>query len=236
MRSDSSKPLGADHDLQRCIEYLKTVDAPTISNAIEAFNLRPRNEGFTPCDIRCIYPELGRMCGWAVTAQVETITKAHPVGLETFRPLFEAVQNSPKPAIVAFQEIGSQPHLAAHCGEGMSTTFQRLGAAGFVTDAAVRDIPEVRALGFHYFARGGVASHGNFRVVRVGVPIHILGMVVRQGDLLHGDENGLVQIPAECLGRLQEEIEAIRTKEGGMFNYIRSSEFKLEELLRRFYH
>src|SRR5438105_4854466 len=98
MPSHSTEPVAPD--LRRCIEYLKTVDAPTISNAIEAFNLRPRNEGFTPCDIRCIYPELGRMCGWAVTAQVETITKAHSLGLETFRPLFEAVQNSPKPAVV----------------------------------------------------------------------------------------------------------------------------------------
>src|ERR1700728_378590 len=173
MRDDFNNTVaqGAEPDFQRCIEYLKGVDAATISNAIETFNLRPRSEGFTPSDIRCIFPEFGRMCGWAVTAQVETITKANSVGLETLRPLLEAVQNSAKPAVVAFQEIGAHPQFAAHCGEGMSTIFQRLGAVGFVTDSAVRDIAEVRALGFHYFARGCVASHGNFRVVRIGVPI-----------------------------------------------------------------
>ena len=58
----------------------------------------------------------------------------------------------------------------------MATIFTRLGARGLVTDSAVRDIPEVRALRFQYFARGAVASHAHFRIVRVGVPVQILGM------------------------------------------------------------
>ena len=119
---------------------------------------------------------------------------------------------------------------------GDDQVFQRLGAIGLVHDAAVRDIVEVRALGFHYFARGSVASHANFRVVRIGIPIHIMGMVVRSGDLLHGDENGLLQIPQGCFPGLPEAIETIRSKEGSMFAYVRSSDFNLDELVRRFYH
>src|SRR6266849_302034 len=58
----------------KLIEYLKTVDSPTLSNAIELLNARPHRDGFTPLQIRCLFPELGRMCGYAVTAQVETVT------------------------------------------------------------------------------------------------------------------------------------------------------------------
>ena len=50
---------------------------------------------------------------------------------------------------MSLQEIGGNPDYAAHCGEVMSTVFKRLGAVGLVgADCAVRDIPEVRALGF----------------------------------------------------------------------------------------
>ena len=58
------------------IEYLKTVDAPTLSNAIELLKVRPRREGFTPLQVRALFPDFGRMCGYAVTAQVETVTES----------------------------------------------------------------------------------------------------------------------------------------------------------------
>ncbi|MCP5109371.1 MAG: RraA family protein, partial [bacterium] len=49
------------------IEYLKSVDSPTLSNAIELLDMRPREEGFTPLGVRCLFPELGPMAGYAVT-------------------------------------------------------------------------------------------------------------------------------------------------------------------------
>ena len=64
----------------------------------------------------------------------------------------------------------------------MATIYKRLGAIGVVSDSSVRDLAEVRALGLHYFARGAVASHAYFHVVRVNVPVQIDGLVVRPGD------------------------------------------------------
>src|SRR5262245_59710437 len=99
------------------IEYFKTVDSPTLANAIEALEVRPRSEGFTPCDLRCLFPELGRLCGWAVTAQVETISDTYPYDARAFPALFQAVADSPKPAVVVYHEIGARPEFAAHTGE-----------------------------------------------------------------------------------------------------------------------
>ncbi len=110
-------------------------------------------------------------------------------------------KSSPKPAVVVLQEIGGYPDYAAHCGEVMSTVFTRLGAIGLVSDCGVRDLPEVRALGFHYFARGSVASHGSFRIVRTGVPVTVQGLAVRPGELLHGDENGLIIVLLDMSSR-----------------------------------
>ncbi|MCW5979179.1 MAG: hypothetical protein KIT09_13975 [Bryobacteraceae bacterium] len=215
---------------ENCVDYLKTVDSPTLSNGIELLKVRPNYEGFLPLDVRCLFPEFGRMCGYAVTAQVETMTRMEPRDNRIFLRLYEEVEKSPKPAVIVFQEIGAQPEFAAHCGEVMGTIFTRLGAVGLVSDSGVRDLPEVRALRFHYFARGAVASHAYFRITRVGVPVQVRGVVVRPGDILHGDENGLLTVPREDLERLPDAIESVRSKERDLMSFVRGPDFSLDKL------
>lgn len=215
------------------IDYLRGIDTPTLINAIELLHVRPDHEGFTPLQIRCLFPELGRMCGYAVTAQVETITQSEPFEIDRFLELYKLVEAGPKPAVIALQEIGGHPDFAAHCGEVMGTFFRRLGAIGLVSDCGVRDIPEVRALRFHYFARGTVASHGNYRIARPGVPVQILGLVVKPGDILHGDENGLISVPAGLEDRLPEAVETVRRRERAVMDYVRGADFELANFKKR---
>ncbi len=214
------------------VDYLRGVDTPTLSNAIENLRLRPQNAGFAPLQVSCLFPEFGRMVGYAVTAQVETMTAA-AAERETFMALFETVMRSPKPVVVAFQEIGPHGDYAAHSGEVMATIFQRLGAVGLVSDCAVRDIPEVRALRFHYFARGLVASHAYFHIVRVGVPIQVSGLVIHPNDLLHGDENGLMVVPKDGLEKLPAAVEAVRARERALMEFVRGPNFNFEALRER---
>jgi 4-hydroxy-4-methyl-2-oxoglutarate aldolase len=212
-----------------CIEYLRTVDTPTLSNAIELLQLRPQSKGFTPLSVRCLLPELGRMVGYAVTAQVETMSEGPP-DWSVFMQLFEAVARSPKPAVVAFQEVGPDRDYAAHCGEVMATIFNRLGAIGVISDCAVRDIAEVRAMKFLYFARGLVSSHAYFRIVRVGIPIQVERLAIRPQDLVHGDENGLIVVPAEGLTRLPDAVSRVRSQESEVMQFVRGPEFSLDRL------
>jgi 4-hydroxy-4-methyl-2-oxoglutarate aldolase len=211
------------------IEYLKTIDSPTLSNGIEVLKVRPRREGFASLRVRCIFPEFGRMCGYAVTAQVESVSESEPFDLNRFVDLYRAVDQAPKPAVVVLQEIGGFPEHAAHCGEVMTTVFRRLGAIGLVSDCGVRDIPEVRRLGFHYFARGAVVSHASFRIVRVGVPVNIHGLTVKPGDLLHGDENGLLTVPAGHDEDLVSAVDNVRSREKKLMDWVRSERFSLDE-------
>ena len=215
------------------VEYLKSVDAPTLSNAIELLKVRAHREGFTPLQIRALFPELGRMCGYAVTAQAETVTESEARDVSRFVELFRATEQSPKPAVIVLQEIGGFADYAVHSGDVMATVFKRLGAVGLVSDCAVRDIPEVRALGFHYFARGTVASNASFRIARVGVPVQICGLVVRPGDLLHGDENGLLLVPKDVEKSLPGAVEAVRSRERRLMEWVRGEGFALDRLYDR---
>lgn len=167
------------------------------------------------------------MCGYAVTAQVETVTQMEPFRLEAFIELYRVLEQAPKPAVIVLQEVGAFREYAAHCGEVMSTFFTRLGAVGLVSDCAVRDLPEVRRMGFHYFALGSVASHANFRIARAGVPVQIHGMVVNPGEMIHADENGVITVPPVGLDEIRAAVDSVRSKEKRVLDFVRGEHFSL---------
>jgi regulator of RNase E activity RraA len=218
------------------IAYLKTVDTATLANAIELLNVRPRAEGYASLDLKCLFPAFGPMCGYAVTAQVETVTLGAPKSEEAFVELFEAVEASPKPAVVVMQEIGGDRDRATHAGEVMATIFTRLGAVGLVSDCGVRDLTAVKKIGFHYFARGAVASHASYRIVRTGVPVEMTGVTIRPGDMIHADENGLITVPESGRDKLHGLVDDILVKEKKLLDFVKASGFTASQLRNRFFH
>lgn len=218
------------------LELLRKVDTPTVSNALELLDFRARSEGFPSVAMRCLFPELGVMCGYAVTAQVETMSTGNALEEARFVDLFQAVEDSRKPAVVVLQEIGRHRDWAAHSGEVMATIFSTLGAIGLVTDCAVRDLAAVRGLKFHYFARGAVSSHAHFRIVQSNVPVDVLGMTVRPGDLIHGDENGLISMPAGKAAQLPTAIQKVTDGERNLLDRVRQPGFRSALLKGKFLH
>ena len=61
------------------VEELRHLDSCVISNAIETFNVRLRNQGFTNSDIHCMFDDLPPVVGHAVTATIRSSTPP-PVG------------------------------------------------------------------------------------------------------------------------------------------------------------
>ncbi len=215
------------------IQALKEIDTPTVCNAIETFNVRGRVDGFPGMDIRCLFPELGPMVGYAVTVTVDSTTPDVPRDDRVWQEWVLAMQAAPKPSVLVFQDVGPQPRKSAHMGEVMATLSRRLGAVGLVTDGGVRDLLEVQRLGFHYFAAGVVASHGNPRLLAVNVPITIDGVRIEPGDLLHGDINGVTAVPLAIAGQIAEAAQRIRDDEARLMSYINSPEFTVEGFFKR---
>jgi len=226
-------------DAPDLVKLLLGVDSPTLANAIERLNVRNRTTGFASRDMRQLTPELGVLCGYAVTAQAVTMT-AEPSDrdrdVRMYLEVAAAIQKSPKPAVVVIQEFGPHPEFAAHVGEVMATLFKRFGAVGVVSDAAVRDLPEVRGMGMQLFAPGTVASHANFRIERVGAPVQVCGLMVEPGDLLHGDMNGLISVPVQGRDRLMEMVQVVRAKEKVVLDYIRGPAVTMDGIFQRMTH
>jgi 4-hydroxy-4-methyl-2-oxoglutarate aldolase len=209
------------------IAFLCSVDSPTIANAVEVFAVRDRTEGFVGGAVRCLFPDLGVMVGQALTVTV-TNEPGPTAARDGYWRMWEALEKMPHPAVLVMQDVSGQPSRCAYAGEVMATLAKRLGAVGMVTDGGYRDVDEVHALGMHYYAGYHVVSHGNFSVVDVGVPVELDGQAVRTGDILHGDVNGIVVVPAEVLDGLPETVAKIRERERRFMDFIKSDAFTLE--------
>ena len=145
--------------------------------------------------------------------------------------LWEALEAAPKPAVIVIKDIGTDRNRSCHMGEVMATTAKALGAVGCVSDGGLRDVAEVRALGgFQYFCPGFVVSHGHPLICDVNVPVTVEGLSVNPGDLLHGDVNGLLTIPAEIAAQVAEEAERIRRAERDVLEFVRLPGLTVEQL------
>ena len=76
-----------------------------------------------------------------------------------------------------------------------------------------RDIQEIRPMGFQYLTRGISPGHGAQSVQAVQVPVHIAGMDVAPGEIIHMDENGAVKFPADKLEAVLRNARALFDKE-----------------------
>jgi 4-hydroxy-4-methyl-2-oxoglutarate aldolase len=209
------------------VRFLNSVDSPTISNAIEAFKVRDRTTGFLGGEIRCLLPDLGVMVGHALTVTVGNEPgDVHKSSMAS--GMWNALAEMPKPVVIVMKDVSGRPNQIAYAGEVMATLAKRLGAVGMVTDGGLRDLNEVHDLGFHYHAAYLVVSHGNFEILDVGVPIEIAGQHIETGDILHGDANGIVVIPAETVGELENEVAKVREREKRLMDYIKGDTFSLE--------
>jgi 4-hydroxy-4-methyl-2-oxoglutarate aldolase len=211
------------------LEALKGYDSPTLSNAIELFDVRPRDEGYMSHRVRCLFPELGVMVGYAATATM----RARGAGARDPEPLTAHVRAVSGPRIVVVQDLDDEPAHGALWGEVMATTFTALGCLGTVTDGSVRDLDEARAIGFHFFAGAVSVSHGYARVEGVGEPVTVGGLTVRPGDLLHADKHGVLLVPAEIAAELPAAADRVIAAEQEYIAWVRSPEFDPDLLAER---
>jgi RraA family protein len=124
----------------------------------------------------------------------------------------------------------------AVCGDIMVNCMDKLGLSGIVVDGTVRDIEALRAIGMPVFARGTVCGAGDKDGPgEVNFPVACGGVVVEPGDLVFGDENGVVVIPKddiqEALERADQKIaaEEKRYAEIAMGQYVKKG---LDEVMK----
>lgn len=204
------------------LDLLRKYDTPTICNVVELFDLYPRTAGYMDKRIQACYPKLPPMVGYAATATFRSA--APPKSGNVYAGLGDQVASFakiPGPPVVVFQDLDS-PVAAATFGEVMCTTYKTFGAVGLITSGGARDLDQVEALAFPCFADGTICAHGFCHIVQVDVPVHVGGVMVHPGDLLHGDRNGVTTIPTRIASAVAHACPELADAEAIVLDYLKS--------------
>ncbi|MEV5874075.1 RraA family protein [Streptomyces sp. NPDC052101] len=128
--------------------------------------------------------------------------------------MLHAAVHRAAPGSVVVVESGDLDYALA--GGNVCAVARRRGIAAFVADGLIRDLGEVRELGFPVFARGIIPIPGTKKAVRpLNEPVRCGGVRVESGDLIVADEEGVVAVPAaraaevlrKALAKLAKEAE-----------------------------
>jgi 4-hydroxy-4-methyl-2-oxoglutarate aldolase len=196
-------------------------DTPTVCNAIELFDVRPRNVGYMNESIKACFPQMPPIAGYALTSFFRS--QAPPKGGDVYSSLTKQVEgfaSLPGPAVVVFQDIDG-PIAAATFGEVMCTTYKAFGAQGLITSGTGRDLDQVERIGFSCFTAGTTCAHGYSHMLSVGVPVVVGGITIYPGDLLHADRNGVTTIPQEIASEVAGCCREFAVAEQIIFDYLK---------------
>lgn len=182
------------------LELLRAIgnelNTAVIGDILDEMGLRRQ---FLPPEIRALDPEV-TMVGLAMPViEQDTAGPEDPFGR-----MFEAL-DSLRPGEIYLAAGGSMTY--AFWGEMMTTVAMNKGAAGAVLHGYIRDTLKIKALGMPVFSCGSYAQdqRGRGRVIAYRKPIEIGGVLVEPGDILVGDVDGVVCLPAraaeECVER-----------------------------------
>lgn len=213
------------------LEALGRLDGCTLANAIETFETRLRNEGFTDGSLRCLFPKFPPMVGHAVTVTIRGTNP--PVGARIYldrTDWWDYIASVPPPRVVVVQDIGAKPGLGALLGEVHVNILRSLECVGAVTNGSVRDVPAVERLGFQFFAGSLSVSHSYVHLVEIGGAVEVGGLKVHSGDLLHGDMHGVQAIPTSIASQVPAVAAKMTAADRALIAICKSPDFSLEKL------
>lgn len=183
------------------LAYLRRYDTPTIANALEWGDLpemhgQSRLEGVMSPKIKCILPELGITNGYAATATIQASKPQEEGGTyASTTDYWEYIASVPKPTIMVIHDLDAPNPVGSWWGEVNANVHTALGCVGLVTNGGVRDLDEVRQVGFHFFAADVLVSHAYVHVVDFGKTVTVDNLTISSGDLMQGDQHGVIRIP-----------------------------------------
>jgi regulator of RNase E activity RraA len=212
------------------IDALKKITSPSVANAIETFKVRPRQHGNVSSEIRCLFPELGPMVGYAVPCLIRAEQEPVKDHRASTYGWWDYVLTIPAPRIIVVHDLDDPRGQGAQWGEVQANIHRALGCVGVLTDGSVRDLDEVRALHFQFAAAHVSVSHAWVHMVDFGIPVKVGGLWIKPGDLVHADQHGATTIPLDIAERIPEAVAKIEADEREIIACCQAKDFTADRL------
>jgi len=153
-----------------------------------------------------------RFCGVALTVQSRPRDNLAP---------YAAIEHAqPGDVLIIATHAYEEASVAGDVMLGMA---KNKGVCALVTDGMVRDVDGLNAVGIPVFARG-LSPNSPFKdgPGTIGLPIALGGVTVNAGDLVIGDQDGVVVVAREAIERVLEALADVKAKEAKMDEWVRT--------------
>ena len=193
------------------LNVLRSVDTPTVCNAIEAAQGKRGFNNFTKATMVASAPEEKSVVGYALTAKIAaTSAPEEPVEILKERRMayYKYMAEGQQPSVAVIEDCDFPNCVGAFWGEINTTVHKGFGVSGVVTNGVVRDLGDLPT-GFPVIAGSIGPSHAFVHVREFGKPVSVFGLAVEEGDLVHADRHGALVIPSLVIPSLQHAIEKL---------------------------
>ncbi len=189
-------------EIEEAVKRLSCLSSPIVSDAMakllsEKLKHQTMDAGIKPID------KSFRVCGPAYTV------RCYPGA--TFA-MEQAITKAPRDYVIVCDGQGSDAGVMM--GELMSIVARKRGVAGAIIDGAVRDVDDIVKLDFPVFTRYITPRSGTSdKLGQLEQIISCGGVVVRPGDIVLGDINGIVVVPNELALKVARAAEKLQSWE-----------------------
>ncbi len=207
------------------VDAFRHVEAASVSDAIEQLLHEKR---YMSHRMQSIFPT--KFAGPAVTV---TLVKEENHDPNALSGMLRAI-DSGGPGSVFVMTVQDGADIAG-MGGLMGTAMQARNFSGAVIDGGVRDLPQLKKIGFPVYALGPVPSTsvGHYRFAGMNVPIVCDGVPVDPGDIIVADQDGVVVVPRAHAADVLVLAQKLDFSEHSMYPYIEKFH-SIEDAVKRF--
>ena len=213
------------------LTLLRSVDTPTVCNAIEVAQGKRGFSRFTRGTMICSATEGGAMVGFAKTAKIAAVeppTENQDIIKERRMNYYRYMSEVDGPMVAVIEDVDYPDCIGAYWGEINTKVHKGFGLSGALTNGVVRDLGDL-AEDFPVVAGSVGPSHGFVHVREIDTPVNIFGMTVTPGELIHADRHGAVVIPNEVIPILKDSIHKLFASERLILDPAEKTEFSFDD-------
>ena len=165
-------------------------DTPTICNGLELIDSKFKLRGYSKEKFFCLNPKIKPMVGYAKTAKISSVKHNIKTKSSIRVDYYEYVHEGNFPKISVVHDRYKNP-IGSFWGEVNANIHKKLGCLGVITNGSVRDL-DVIPKNFQFLSKTLSPSHAEVSLINFGQTVNVMGVDVKNNDLIHADVHGFV--------------------------------------------
>ena len=209
--------------LTTLLNKLGEFETALIADTIGFVDSTPPHEYYMGGSIQSVTTPIGPTVGVAMTCELDSSTPNNDPDVAPYLRQLDQIYQCPEPVVWVVKTVGTRPDHECVLGDGMANELYAAGCIGVVTDGGVRDVAGLLRIPFAAYCKGKTVHHCALNFRTIDEPVNIGGITIRNGDVIHANTEGVIQIPLSCLEKLPSMAIKMRSFEQDAHHALRQT-------------